>query len=259
MRDVIVAWMAQLEREYDIRIIYACENGSRNWGMESPDSDWDVRFVFKRSPYHYLTSLSTKNQVIIRKEESGAAVLECQGWDIYKVRTMMAKSNPVLIEWMTSDIIYKDIGGAFLRQLYETATTRYNPLALAYHYRSMGKNNYYKYIDRGNDVCYKRYLYAFRGLFNAMWVVFNKSLPPAHFEDAVKLSDFLPAKIKVTAQFLIDNKRKMFDKTPISRIDFFDKYLHEQFELFEIPHDINHRVEFTRDFDKAIVGEVLRE
>ena len=259
MRDIIVAWMAQLERDLDIQIIYACENGSRNWGMESPDSDYDVRFIFKRPYRHYLKSLSTTNQVIIRKEESSAVVLECQGWDIYKVRTMIQKSNPVLIEWMTSDIIYKDIGGDFLWQLHAIASLKYNPLALAYHYRSMGKNNFYKYVVKGTDVCYKRYLYAFRGLFNAMWVVFNKSLPPAHFEDAVKLSDFLPADIKSHILYIIQMKRTAKDKAQISRIDSLDTYLDEQFELFEIPNDLNHRVELDREFDEAIVAEVLRE
>lgn len=46
--------LSQIEERENIRIIYACESGSRAWGFVSPDSDYDVRFVFVRPVQDYL-------------------------------------------------------------------------------------------------------------------------------------------------------------------------------------------------------------
>ena len=35
--------LALIEKENDVRILYACESGSRAWGFPSKDSDYDVR------------------------------------------------------------------------------------------------------------------------------------------------------------------------------------------------------------------------
>ena len=265
--DVVNSELREIEIKHNIRIIYACENGSRNWGMESDDSDYDIRFIFTRPSRYYLEKIITQKDalllakhqlVIIEKKEHSIGDLDFQGWDIYKARTMLIRSNSALIEWLTSDIIYRDYGGDFIIQLYEVGTTGYNPLALAHHYRNMGKHNFMKYIKKGSDVCYKRYLYAFRGLFNAMWVVFNKSLPPVHFKDAVKLSNFLPVDIKKVALDVIEHKRTGLDRDQIEPIEVFDDYLIEQFKLFEIPNDIGHRVELSREFDESVATEVFK-
>lgn len=46
--------LSQIEKRENIRIIYACESGIRAWGFASPDSDYDVRFVFVRPVQDYL-------------------------------------------------------------------------------------------------------------------------------------------------------------------------------------------------------------
>ena len=36
----------EIERTEQVRILFAVESGSRAWGLPSPDSDYDVRFVY---------------------------------------------------------------------------------------------------------------------------------------------------------------------------------------------------------------------
>ncbi len=38
--------LARIESERGVRVLYACESGSRAWGFASRDSDYDVRFLY---------------------------------------------------------------------------------------------------------------------------------------------------------------------------------------------------------------------
>ena len=58
MKDKIKQICKQLEKEKNIKIIFAVENGSRAWRMDSKDSDYDVRFVFKRPLKEYIQIFS---------------------------------------------------------------------------------------------------------------------------------------------------------------------------------------------------------
>lgn len=51
----IQARLSAAEVEHDVKVIYACESGSRAWGFASPDSDYDVRFIYVHKRDWYLT------------------------------------------------------------------------------------------------------------------------------------------------------------------------------------------------------------
>lgn len=38
--------LQEIEQEHDVKVIYACEAGSRAWGIHSADSDYAVRFLY---------------------------------------------------------------------------------------------------------------------------------------------------------------------------------------------------------------------
>ena len=63
MKDKIQNILQQIEKDNNIKIIFAIENGSRSWGMASKDSDFDVRFVFKRALNEYITLNPAKNVI----------------------------------------------------------------------------------------------------------------------------------------------------------------------------------------------------
>ena len=54
MKDGIMNICKGLEKKHNIKILFAVENGSRAWRMDSEDSDYDVRFVFVRPIEEYI-------------------------------------------------------------------------------------------------------------------------------------------------------------------------------------------------------------
>lgn len=88
--------LSQIERGENIRILYACESGSRAWGFASADSDYDVRFIFVRPLEDYLRIKDLPDFIDGELNE----VYDINGWDFKKFCNQLNKSNPVLFEWI---------------------------------------------------------------------------------------------------------------------------------------------------------------
>ena len=63
MEQLIQAELGEIERARGVHVLYAVESGSRAWGFASPDSDYDVRFVYAAPLESYL-HLGTRRDVI---------------------------------------------------------------------------------------------------------------------------------------------------------------------------------------------------
>ncbi|MBK6425906.1 MAG: nucleotidyltransferase domain-containing protein [Blastocatellia bacterium] len=104
IRTEILRRLAAIEKPGDVRVLYAVESGSRAWGFPSRDSDYDVRFIFIRPPEWYLSiDLESRRDVI---EQPIVDDIDLGGWDIRKAFRLFAKSNPPLLEWLSSPIRY---------------------------------------------------------------------------------------------------------------------------------------------------------
>ena len=106
MRDLIIEKLKTVEKEENVRILLAVESGSRAWGFASPDSDYDVRFIYARPVEAYLR-LDTVTDVI---EMPINDLLAINGWDICKTLRLLYRSNPTLFEWVSSPVVYIDTG-----------------------------------------------------------------------------------------------------------------------------------------------------
>ncbi|MEO0640653.1 MAG: nucleotidyltransferase domain-containing protein, partial [Bacteroidota bacterium] len=106
MNERILHALHQLEEQENIKIVYAVESGSRAWGFASPNSDWDVRFLYIRPEDWYL-SIDEKRDVIERMLPDD---LDLAGWDFKKALKLFRKSNPPLLEWLRSPLIYLEHG-----------------------------------------------------------------------------------------------------------------------------------------------------
>ena len=66
MEALIQEKLHEIEKRENCRILLAVESGSRAWGFASPDSDYDVRFIYVRDKesYHNLHALEHKSNFL---------------------------------------------------------------------------------------------------------------------------------------------------------------------------------------------------
>lgn len=103
IRKEIEEQLSEIEEKEHVTVLYAVESGSRAWGVESPDSDYDVRFIYVRQEKDYL-SIREKRDVI---EWQLDEVLDINGWDLKKTLLQFHKGNATLFEWANSPVVYK--------------------------------------------------------------------------------------------------------------------------------------------------------
>lgn len=63
MKDIILRELKKIEEWENVKIIMAIESGSRAWGFASPDSDYDVRFIYVRKEENYLKLEKTRDVI----------------------------------------------------------------------------------------------------------------------------------------------------------------------------------------------------
>jgi len=136
MKKQISEALLRIEADNSVRIIYACESGSRAWGFESQNSDFDVRFLYVHPKDWYL-SIAEKRDVI---ELPADEILDISGWDIRKTLQLLRRSNSPLMEWLVSPIKYQCIDAVF-NPLLELSKKAFLPEASFHHYLSMARNN----------------------------------------------------------------------------------------------------------------------
>jgi uncharacterized protein len=179
MRATILQCLRDIEAEHEVKVLFACESGSRGWGFASPDSDYDVRFVYVNRLDWYLTVEPGRD--VIEQPISGE--LDVNGWDLRKALKLLHSSNPVLVEWLRSPIIYRqdETLAPRLRALAE----QLSPDRAYYHYVSMAKKNCREHL-LGEVVRYKKYLYVLRPLLAARWIREGRGAPPMRFAELVQ-------------------------------------------------------------------------
>lgn len=202
MENIIQEKLRELESQHNIRILFAIESGSRAWGFHSPDSDYDVRFVYAH-PQEWYLSLREQPDVI---ELPINAVLDINGWDIRKALRLLAKHNSVLYEWVQSPIFYRSEKG-FAEEFFKVAQNSFSPIAAMHHYLSMSKK-YFEECTAAENVKLKKYFYGLRTTLSSQWIARNKTAPP------MELKKLLPLianekELLATIERLLELKSKM--------------------------------------------------
>ena len=213
-----------LEDEQGLRILLAVESGSRAWGFPSPDSDYDVRFLYLRERDWYL-AIEARRDVIELPIEG---LYDINGWDLKKALHLLIKPNPVLHEWLESPLVYRQdpLAVAKLRNLADR--TRHQRPG-THHYLSLGDGQYERFIAGKDCVALKKYFYALRPALALRWLRLNPDQRPPMNVAALRAGIALPAEIESFLDELIARKAVSKELGEGPRIALLDAFLEEEF------------------------------
>ncbi len=251
--EQIASILKGFEASFGIEILFAVENGSRAWKMESRDSDYDIRFIFRYPSERYL-GLKTPDDVLNAAFDAGLeacapsdALYDFSGFEAGKYAGLLAKSNSTVLEWLLSDIVYYGDNNLPVK---EYMLRHFNPAALFYHYRSLCRRTFEGIFSK--QPTHKKYLYMFRGLVNALFVQNEKAVPPLNFREALGLCrNRLPAGVFEALEELIHRKSQGKEKDKTGRIPLFDAFIQEFLDAsYDVPN---------RPMDTAVLDAWLRE
>ena len=217
IKEVIIpAKLAEIEKKENIRIIYCAESGSRAWGFASPDSDFDVRFIYVRPKEYYLRLDKTRDVIEWQLDDT----LDINGWDLQKALVLLHKSNPTMFEWNNSPIVYKTTPE--WERISNIINNYFQPKAILYHYLSIAKSNYKQYLTN-EIVRLKKYFYALRPILACKWILEKKSAPPMSFLELA--GAYLDKKIATIVYDLLRLKKDTSELGESKRIDIINNYI----------------------------------
>ncbi|WP_138494576.1 nucleotidyltransferase domain-containing protein [Paenibacillus pinistramenti] len=223
--EKILFELERIEQEEEVQILFACESGSRAWGFPSKDSDYDVRFLYVR-PVEWYLSLYDKRDVIERPIND---LLDINGWDLRKALNLFRKSNPPLLEWLQSPIIYRE-NHAIAEEIRRLSPFTFSPKSCMYHYLHMAKGNYRDYLQ-GEQVKIKKYFYVLRPILACAWIESHNTMPPIEFGHLVEAA--APSGLKPVIGDLLVRKKAGDEMDYEPRIQPINDYLEDRIEYYE--------------------------
>lgn len=224
MKAVIIEKLRAIEHQFDVKILYACESGSRAWGFASPDSDYDVRFIYVHKMDYYL-SIDEKRDVI---ELPINDVLDINGWELRKALRLFRKSNAPLYEWLQSPIVYVE-DQRLIPELREMMPVNFSLRAGMHHYLSMAKAVVESELA-DETVKLKRYFYALRPVLAAQWIANTMSVPPM---DLGTLRRLMPHNLQAVVDELLSIKGAVDESFRIERSVGIDNFIKESIRCCE--------------------------
>lgn len=225
MIEEIKKEIGRLEAEHEIKILLAVESGSRAWGFASVDSDWDVRYIYVQKLEWYLKIDELKDS----QEEILPNDLDLAGWELKKALRLFRKSNPPMLEWLRSPIIYTEQFST-ARQLRELSAKYFDPKSCMYHYLSMAKGNFKEFLER-DSVRTKKYFYVLRPVLACDWIRQTNTMPPIEFEKLLD-SQVKDASIRREIDALLKRKIAGDELKEEPRIEILNEFLEEKIKFY---------------------------
>ena len=227
MFEEIKKEIAALETRHDIKILLAVESGSRAWGFASTDSDWDVRYIYIHNLDWYLKIDEQKDS----QEEILPNDLDLSGWELKKALRLFRKSNPPMLEWLRSPIIYAEQFST-AEKLREMSEKFFNPKSCMYHYLSMAKGNFKEFLANKELVKSKKYFYVLRPVLACDWIKNTNSFPPMEFQDLVD-SQIADEKLKTEIAELLKRKMAGEELKEEPKIEILNDFLERKIEFYK--------------------------
>jgi len=207
--EQIFEGLRNIERDHDCRVLHACEAGSRAWGFPSPDSDYDVRFVYVHRREWYLRLNESRDTL----EWFAPGDLDYSGWELRKALRLFRTCNLSLNEHLQSPIIYEK-DDAFAARLAAFIPEYFNPKKAVFHYLGVAKQ-FIEPVVRREQIGIKKLFYILRPLLACQWVIKFQSMPPTEFSRLLEETDLSPNVIEMIDAFRTQKEtaaeKTMFD------------------------------------------------
>lgn len=224
MRDTILTELRSIETTHDVRILFAIESGSRAWGFPSPDSDYDVRFIYARPTDWYLSL--TPGRDVIELPIDGD--LDINGWDIKKALGLLLKPNPVMLEWLSSPIRYLSNEEICTKLTAFSEKVTHGPACL-HHYLHLGERQWEVYVDGKERVNLKKYFYIVRPAMAVRWMRMHPDvIPPMNFQELLNGVN-LNVDLTSALEDLLHAKSKSKEIGEAPRVDIIDEFIVSEF------------------------------
>lgn len=226
MKDQIRTELSRLEHQHNIRILYAVESGSRAWGFASTDSDWDVRYIYVHPLEWYLKIDDRKDsQELILPND-----IDLAGWELRKALRLFRKSNPPILEWLNSPIVYLEKYPTAER-MRELTKEYFNPKSCLHHYLNMADGNYRQYLQK-EMVRVKKYFYALRPILACEWIRHINTMAPMEFRTLLE-SQVQDPSVANEIESLLVRKIAGEELNEEPRIQILNDYLEEKILFYK--------------------------
>ncbi|MEO5569999.1 MAG: nucleotidyltransferase domain-containing protein [Bacteroidia bacterium] len=235
MRIEILHELSLLEEQKQIKILYAVESGSRAWGFASTNSDWDVRFIYIHKTDWYLSIGDKKDNI----EKILPNEIDLAGWEIRKALNLFKKSNPPMLEWLRSPLIYKETYST-AQELRQLSAEYFNPKSCLYHYLHMAKGNFKMYLQK-ETVRVKKYFYVLRPILACRWIERTNDMAPMEFKILMD-TQIEDQKLKSEIENLLKRKIKGDELNDEPRIQILNDFIQEQINYYS---DFLEKFEFS--------------
>lgn len=243
INEEILNKIKEIEQNEGVKVLYAVESGSRAWGVASPDSDYDIRFIYVRKLEDYLRLDDVRDVIEWQLDD----VLDVNGWDLRKVMQHFYKGNATLFEWCNSPIVY--LTTPEWKTICEVGLKYFSEKAAIYHYYGTAKSTYEGFLT-GDMVRYKKYVYALRPILACRYIEEKHCIPPVLFEE-LKNEELPKYLIEAVEQMLkikeANAEKDLFPQVP-EIIDFIRTELNRISITVKAKHD-----------DRVCDWEVLNE
>ena len=251
MRQRVQRQLEEIEKRYGVRVLYACESGSRGWGFASPDSDYDVRFLYVHPPEWYLRVELPRDVIELPIDDE----LDVSGWEWRKALGLLKGANPTLIEWLDSPVVYQQ-DAATISALKALVPQWFSPVRARWHYYSMARKNFRGYLQ-GAEVRLKKYFYVLRPLLAVRWVEAEKGVPPMRFAELLAGSE-LETGLRQEIDELLGRKQRAGEAEYGPRRPLLHAFIQSELARGEVPPILpDSRTGDARELDKLLMTTVM--
>ncbi|WP_316751662.1 nucleotidyltransferase domain-containing protein [Pedobacter gandavensis] len=222
MKTRILNQLQEIETNNQLKILYACESGSRGWQFPSPDSDFDVRFIYIRSANFYLSVAEKQDHLGFPINDE----LDIYGWDLKKVLQLTAKSNTTPFEWLQSPIVYSEVAG-FRSELWALCQHFFSQRINTNHYLGIGKSAMSTITDN-NEISIKKLFYVLRPLLAAKWCLEKNGIAAMTIDPLLEL---MPQNLQEMVQDLVIFKTTTVEALAVKIDEDLKNWIEREFEL----------------------------